>query len=119
MKTLATLVAAAALVSGISVAANAQATKKDGISASTNAEFCLDLRGAKNCKYDTMAACQKDAAGNGTCAKNPNFAANSGSDAMKSRAMEPKAGTATEGGSTGSTQPTDSMNKSAPPQKAN
>lgn len=90
MKTIATLVAAAALMTGVSAVAHAQATTKGGVSAGTNAEYCLDIRGAKTCKYDTIAACQKDAAGNGTCLKNPNFAAKSGSDAMKSRAMEPK-----------------------------
>ncbi|MGE4167617.1 MAG: DUF3551 domain-containing protein, partial [Xanthobacteraceae bacterium] len=81
---------AAALMTSASAVAHAQATTKGGVSTGTNAQYCLDLRGAKTCKYDTIAACQKDAAGNGTCVTNPNFAAKKGEDAMKSRAMEPK-----------------------------
>jgi hypothetical protein len=97
MKHIVTLAAAAALMAGVSIA-NAQGTSsktgtmsKSGASA-TNGQYCLDLNGAKNCKYPTLAACQKDVGGGGgKCDKNPNFA--SKSNGLKSNAMEPKSGT--------------------------
>lgn len=94
MKHIVTFAAAAALLAGVSIA-NAQTTKsgtmtKSGASA-TNAQYCLDRDGSKNCKYPTLAACQKDVGGSGgKCDKNPNFAAKS--NGMKSNAMEPKSG---------------------------
>lgn len=121
MKHIMTLAAAAALMAGVSIA-NAQGTSsktgtmsKSGASA-TNGQYCLDLNGAKNCKYPTLAACQKDVGGGGgKCDKNPNFA----SSGMKSNAMEPKSGgTSTTGGSTGSSAKPDSMNKSGSSDKA-
>jgi hypothetical protein len=96
MKHIVTLAAAAALMAGVSIA-HAQGTSTSGTmsksgASATNSQYCLDLNGAKNCKYPTLAACQKDAAGGGgKCDKNPNFA--SKSNGLKSNAMEPKSGT--------------------------
>lgn len=106
MKHIVTFAAAAALMAGVSIA-NAQTTKsgtmtKSGASAD-NGQYCLDRNGSKNCKYPTLAACQKDVGGSGgKCDKNPSFAAKGG---MKSNAMEPKSGAMKKG---------DDMKKSSP-----
>ena len=92
MKTIATFAAVTALIAGVSIASAQGTMNKSGTSAhsSTNAQYCLDINGAKSCKYPTLASCQKDAKGTGTCSKNPNFAAKD--NGMKSNAMEPKSG---------------------------
>ena len=89
MKTFATFAAIAALVSGVSFA-HAQGTpQQDEIGAGANSQYCLDVRGDKSCKYETLAACQKDAGSAGICAKNPNFSAMK-DDGLKAKALEPK-----------------------------
>ena len=93
MKSIVTLAATAALIAGVSLA-NAQGTmgtQKNGATnaaSGNNAAYCLDARGAKNCKYPTLAACQKDASSGGNCIKNP--ASASTNNGLKSNAMEPK-----------------------------
>jgi hypothetical protein len=86
MKTLTTLTAVAALIAGISIA-NAQATApKPGAAnnstmgstkriATGSGKYCIETSpgGALNCKYASLAACQKDAkANNRACSPNPN-----------------------------------------------
>jgi hypothetical protein len=96
MKILTTLTAVAALVAGISIAAaqaptmdrsqtsdKASGTQLDMNSAGTkpgksqvtgNAAFCINTSasGALNCKYASMAACEKDAKSqNLNCSPNP------------------------------------------------
>jgi len=78
MKTLTTLTAIAALVAGISVA-NAQMNPSQSappkVSGSGNSPFCINnsASGGLNCKYQTMAACEKDAKPqNLQCSQNPN-----------------------------------------------
>jgi hypothetical protein len=86
MKTLTTLTAVAALIAGISFA-NAQATAPKpgatgnsamGLSkrvATGTGKYCIETSpgGALNCKYASLAACQKDAkANNRACSPNPN-----------------------------------------------
>jgi hypothetical protein len=82
MKTLTTFTAVAALVAGISIA-QAQGTMGQTGSSSGgmqapqttgNAAFCIATSpgGALNCKYASMAACEKDAkAQNLNCSPNP------------------------------------------------
>jgi hypothetical protein len=82
MKTLATLTAVAALIAGVSIA-NAQmspTSKSSGASsgmsqqATGTGRYCIETSpgGALNCKYASLAACQKDAkAQSQTCAPNP------------------------------------------------
>ncbi|MGE5166059.1 MAG: hypothetical protein ACM3IH_18810 [Sphingobacteriales bacterium] len=85
MKTLTTLTAVAALIAGVSVA-QAQGTMGKPNSSSTsgsnmqapqtigNAAFCINTSasGALNCKYASMAACEKDAKPqNLNCSPNP------------------------------------------------
>lgn len=93
MKHIVTFAAAAALMAGASLAHAQGTTTKSGTmsNSATNGQYCLDMNGAKNCKYPTLAACQKDATGGGKCDKNPSFAAKN--NGMKSNAMEPKSGT--------------------------
>ena len=82
MKTLTTLTAVAALVAGISVAQAQGTMGKTGSSNSGmqaprttgNAAFCIATSpgGALNCKYASMAACEKDAKPqNLNCSPNP------------------------------------------------
>ncbi|HET8544503.1 MAG TPA: hypothetical protein VFL68_08345 [Pseudolabrys sp.] len=76
MKTLTTLTAVAALIAGISVA-QAQGTMGSGMQApqtTGNAAFCIATSpgGPLNCKYASLAACEKDAkAQNLNCSPNP------------------------------------------------
>jgi len=84
MKTFTTLTAIAALIAGISIA-NAQgsssgsmgggATQGGQQQAIGNSPFCINssASGALNCKYASLAACEKDAkAQNLNCSPNPN-----------------------------------------------
>jgi hypothetical protein len=82
MKTLTTLAAVAALVAGVSFA-QAQGTMGSPSSGSNmqkpqtvgNAAFCINTSasGGLNCKYASMAACEKDAKPqNLNCSPNPN-----------------------------------------------
>ena len=81
MKTLTTLTAVAALVAGISVAQAQGTMGKTGSSSGSmqpqttgNAAFCIATSpgGALNCKYASMAACEKDAKPqNLNCSPNP------------------------------------------------
>ncbi len=79
MKTLTTLAAAAALIAGISIgSAQTSSMDKSGTmgSSATHAtgsgKFCINgPAGALNCKYASMAACQKAATGSETCKANP------------------------------------------------
>ena len=81
MKTLTTLTAVVALVAGISIA-QAQGTMGNSSSSSGmkapqttgNAAFCIATSpgGPLNCKYASLAACEKDAkAQNLNCSPNP------------------------------------------------
>lgn len=79
MKTLTTLTAVAALIAGISIA-QAQGTMgspSGGMQApqtTGNAAFCIATTpgGALNCKYASLAACEKDAKPqNLNCSPNP------------------------------------------------
>ena len=85
MKTLTTLTAVATLIAGISLAAaQTSTTPKSGAMGSSSSmgaqqatgsgKFCIENSpgGALNCKYTTMAACEKDAKAQGqNCAANP------------------------------------------------
>jgi hypothetical protein len=82
MKTLTTLTAVAALVAGVSFA-QAQGTMSPPPAGGTmqksqtigNSPFCINMSagGGLNCKYASMAACEKDAkAQNLNCSPNPN-----------------------------------------------
>ncbi|HEX5507649.1 MAG TPA: hypothetical protein VFX37_04020 [Pseudolabrys sp.] len=84
MKAVTTLIAAAALVAGISVA-NAQSSMSKGSMGSSSSmqknatgsgKFCLQPSGSSstmNCKYQTMASCQQAAkSAKGSCVANPN-----------------------------------------------
>ena len=78
MKPITTLTAIAALVAGISVA-SAQMTPSPTQSgppkAAGSSPFCIgtSASGALNCKYSSMAACEKDAkTQNLNCSPNPN-----------------------------------------------
>ncbi len=81
MKTLTTITAVAALLAGISLA-QAQGTMGSPPSSSMqksqtigNSPFCINTSasGGLNCKYASMAACEKDAKPqNLNCSPNPN-----------------------------------------------
>ena len=86
MKTLTTLTAVAALIAGISfAAAQTSTTPKSGAmgsgssmgaqqQATGSGKFCLESApgGALNCKYASLADCQKDAKSGLKCSPNPN-----------------------------------------------
>lgn len=91
MKTLTTLTAIAALVAGMSIASaqmspSGSTSPKSGVSgtagsssspqaATGSGQFCIETSkgGGMNCKYASMAACEKDAkAQNLNCSPNPN-----------------------------------------------
>ena len=86
MKTLTTLTAVAALIAGISYAAAQTSTvPKSGAMGSRSTmgvqqqaigtgRFCIEGApgGALNCKYASLADCQKDAMGGQKCSANPN-----------------------------------------------
>jgi hypothetical protein len=80
MKTLTTLTAVAAIIAGISVA-QAQGTMGSPSGSMQKAQtvgnsaFCINMSGGggMNCKYASMAACEKDAKPqNLSCSPNPN-----------------------------------------------
>jgi parvulin-like peptidyl-prolyl isomerase len=78
MRTLTTLTAVAALLAGVSIA-SAQGMGQSGSSgpavATGNSPFCINQSssGALNCKYTSLAACEKDAKPqNLNCSPNPN-----------------------------------------------
>ena len=82
MKSLTTLTAVAALVAGVAVA-QAQGTMGSPSSGSSmqkqqtvgNSPFCINMSGSGglNCKYASLAACEKDAKPqNLNCSPNPN-----------------------------------------------
>jgi hypothetical protein len=84
MKTLTTLTAVAALIAGVSIASAqmSPSTKTPGASsgmsgstqqATGTGKYCIETSGgAMNCKYASLAACQKDAkAQNQSCSPNP------------------------------------------------
>ena len=81
MKTLTTLTAVAALIAGVSIA-GAQGSMGSSMDkgsgppkATGNAAFCITLStgGGLNCKYASMAACEKDAKPQKMeCSPNPN-----------------------------------------------
>jgi len=49
-------------------------------SSESNAQYCLQGPGAqKDCKYQTMAACEKDKTGSQTCVSNPSATTGSSS----------------------------------------
>ena len=85
MKTLTTLTAVAALIAGISLAAAQTSTApKSGAMGSSSTmgaqqatgsgKFCIEGApgGALNCKYASLADCQKDAKSGQKCSPNPN-----------------------------------------------
>ena len=92
MKTVTTLTAVAALVAGLSIASAQTTTPKSGANsaamgsssssssmgrqaATGSGKFCVETSpgGSLNCKYASLAACQKDAkAQNLNCSPNPN-----------------------------------------------
>jgi len=89
MKTLTTLTAVAALIAGMSLAsAQTSTTPKSGAMGSSSSsssmgaqkqatgtgKFCIEgsAGGALNCKYASLADCQKDATANQKCSPNPN-----------------------------------------------
>ena len=87
MKTLTTLTAVAALIAGISLAAaQSNPAPKSGAMGSSSGSsmgsqqatgagrFCIESApgGALNCKYASLADCQKDAKGGQKCSPNPN-----------------------------------------------
>ena len=80
MKTLTTLTAVAALLAGVSIAQAQMGSPPSGSSmqkAQTvgNSPFCIPMSagGGLNCKYASMAACEKDAKPqNLNCSPNPN-----------------------------------------------
>ena len=82
MKTLTAITAAAALLSSLSIVSAQNTMGKSSGSmggsaphATGNAAFCINTSasGALNCKYATMAACEKDAKPqNLNCSPNPN-----------------------------------------------
>ncbi len=116
MKKLVVMAAAAALLSGISFA-NAQTAagtaKMNGDkmekNAGTNAAFCLDVQGSQKCTFASIADCQKEAKGNGTCSPNTKQGMTTGSgSAMGASKM------GQEKSNPGSTMPASSdMNKGA------
>ena len=84
MKTLSTLTAVAALIAGMSIA-SAQMSPSGGSSSSSSSDaapqaigsspYCIAVSpsGSLNCKYVSLAACEKDAKPqNLNCAPNPN-----------------------------------------------
>ena len=82
MKTLTTLTAVAALIAGISIA-SAQMSPSSSSPSSTagapqttgSSPFCIatSANGSLNCKYASLAACEKDAKPqNLNCSPNPN-----------------------------------------------
>lgn len=81
MKTLTTLTAVAALIAGISIASAQMGSSPSASQSGTqkvtgNSAFCINSTSASaglNCKYQTMAACEKDAKSqNLNCSPNPN-----------------------------------------------
>ena len=81
MRTLTTLTAVAALLAGVSIAsAQGMGQSSSGSSggpavATGNSPFCINQSssGALNCKYTSLAACEKDAKPqNLNCSPNPN-----------------------------------------------
>jgi hypothetical protein len=92
MKTLMTFAAVAALVSSVSIA-SAQTTMQNnstaGVASGTNGAFCVDIRGAKNCKFQTMADCQKEAGKDGTCVPNSNAKGSTTGSASGSMGAKP------------------------------
>jgi hypothetical protein len=82
MKTLTTLTAVAALIAGVSFAQAQMGSPPSGSGmqrAQTvgNSPFCINISGSGglNCKYASMAACEKDAKPqNLNCSPNPNKA---------------------------------------------
>jgi len=88
MKTLTTLTVVAALLAGLSIAGaqtSSGSMQKDPMGAGSTTlgkqatigkgKYCIETTpgGALNCKYASLAACQKDAkAGNANCSPNPN-----------------------------------------------
>ncbi|HET7848003.1 MAG TPA: hypothetical protein VFL51_02975 [Pseudolabrys sp.] len=83
MKSATTLIAAVALIAGVSVA-SAQSTMSKGSMGSSSMQknamgsgkYCLQPSGSSskmNCKYQTMASCQQAAKSQkGSCVANPN-----------------------------------------------
>jgi hypothetical protein len=76
MKTLTILTAAAALAAGLSVASAQVGSEREGQQpqATGSGKFCIETSpgGAWNCKFATMAACEKEAQPNkGACYPNP------------------------------------------------
>ena len=86
MKTLTTLAAAAALLTGIA-AANAQSSMQSGstnMTASGSSAWCLQDAGSTssmNCKFASKDACQKEAKPQGQCIQNPKPGSTTGSGA--------------------------------------
>jgi len=80
MKTLTTLTAVAALIAGMSIASAQGTMGQSGSSAAApqtigSSPFCIatSASGALNCKYVSLAACEKDAKPqNLNCSPNPN-----------------------------------------------
>lgn len=73
--TFTTLTAVAALVAGISIAGAQTSTMPKSGSAMTtgSGKFCIGTAGSTlNCKYASLADCQKDATGSQKCSANPN-----------------------------------------------
>jgi hypothetical protein len=78
MKTVSTLTAVAALIAGISAASaqgmNPPSGQSGGREAVGNGRFCIEISkgGGVQCKYTTMAACEKDGQPQGLqCTPNP------------------------------------------------
>ncbi len=88
MRTLTTLTVAAALLAGLSIASAqtpSSSLQKGSMDANSTAmgkqatigkgKYCIETTpgGSLNCKYASLAACQKDAkSGNANCSPNPN-----------------------------------------------
>ena len=76
MKTLTTLTAVAALIAGISIASAASSMDKSDAMGSTHitgtGKFCISAAGgALNCKYASLADCQKAVTGSESCKARP------------------------------------------------
>ena len=88
MKTILTLVAGAALLTGVSIA-NAQSNPTNMVTGTTkNAAFCgQSNKGAEtDCRFTTMAACEKEykLKAGGNCLLNPKAGTTGAASGMKS-----------------------------------
>ena len=93
MKTLTALAAVAALAASVSIAGAQTTMKKSDNLIATGSAFCNTSKatGASECKYATMADCQKVAEPmQGTCVPNPKKKATTGSGSSEMNKTEKK-----------------------------